>query len=80
VQCRSELEGDEAEGLCQVACNGCGKCVLDAEEGLIDMANGLAVIDYTRHDLARVDATARCPTGAIAWVEYAQLEQRVNPT
>jgi electron transport complex protein RnfB len=80
VQCRSELEGDEAEGLCQVACNGCGKCALDAEEGLIDMVSGLAVIDYTRHDLARLDATARCPTGAIAWVEYAQLEQPVNPT
>jgi Na+-translocating ferredoxin:NAD+ oxidoreductase RNF subunit RnfB len=80
VQCKSELEGDEAEALCKVACNGCGKCALDAGEGLIDMVNGLAVIDYTRHELARAEATARCPTGAIVWVDHAQLEERVGPT
>ena len=73
VQCKSELEGDEAEGLCQVACNGCGKCVVDAAEGLIDIVNGLAVIDYTKQGLAAPDATKRCPTGAIVWVENAQL-------
>jgi len=78
VQCKSELEGDDAEGLCQVACNTCGKCALDAREGLIDMVNGLAVIDYTKYaedaeqELASPDATKRCPTGAIVWVEYAQ--------
>jgi electron transport complex protein RnfB len=72
VQCRSELEGDEAESLCRVACNGCGKCALDAAEGLIDMVAGLAVIDYTKHDLEAPGATKRCPTGAIAWVEDAQ--------
>jgi Na+-translocating ferredoxin:NAD+ oxidoreductase RNF subunit RnfB len=79
VQCRSELEGEEAEGLCRVACNGCGKCALDAAEGLIDMVNGLAVIDYTRHELAEPKVTGRCPTGAIVWVEYAQLAERVDP-
>ncbi|MBW2383634.1 MAG: RnfABCDGE type electron transport complex subunit B [Deltaproteobacteria bacterium] len=73
VQCRSELEGEEAEGLCQVACNGCGKCVLDAAEGLIDIVEGLAVIDYTKHGLEAPGATKRCPTGAIVWVENAQL-------
>ncbi len=76
VQCRSELEGDEAEGLCQVACNGCGKCALDAAEGLIDIVNGLAVIDYTKHELEAPSATKRCPTGAIVWVENAQFEAR----
>jgi len=30
VQCKSEIEGEAAEVLCQVACNGCGKCALDA--------------------------------------------------
>ena len=74
VQCRSELEGEEAEGLCEVACNGCGKCVLDAAEGLIDMVNGLAVIDYTKRGLEAPEATKRCPTGAIVWVESAQLD------
>ena len=72
VQCMSELEGEEAEGLCQVACNACGKCALDAAEGLIDMVDGLAVIDYTKHALEAPDATKRCPTGAIAWVEGMQ--------
>jgi electron transport complex protein RnfB len=72
VQCKSELEGEEAEGLCRVACNGCGKCAVDAADGLIDMVNGLAVIDYTKGDLETSDATKRCPTGAIAWVDGAQ--------
>jgi len=72
VQCKSELEGEEAEGLCKVACNGCGKCALDAEEGLIDMVNGLAVIDYTRNALAQTEVTGRCPTGAIVWVDHSQ--------
>jgi electron transport complex protein RnfB len=72
VRCRSELEGDEVEALCRVACNGCGKCALDAAEGLIDIVGGLAVIDYTKSDLEMPDATRRCPTGAIAWVDDAQ--------
>ncbi|MHC4940146.1 MAG: (Fe-S)-binding protein [Planctomycetota bacterium] len=72
VQCKSELEGDEAEALCRVACTACGKCALDAAEGLIRMESGLAVIDYERNELAGPEAIVRCPTGAIAWVEHAQ--------
>jgi Na+-translocating ferredoxin:NAD+ oxidoreductase RNF subunit RnfB len=72
VQCRSELEGEEAEGLCQVACNGCGKCVLDAADGLIDIVSGLAVIDRTKHGIEAPSASERCPTGAIVWVDGAQ--------
>jgi len=78
VQCKSELEGNEAVGLCSVACDGCGKCALDAAEGLIDIVHGLAVIDYTKHRLAEPDATKRCPTGAIDWVENAQLEGHIG--
>lgn len=77
VQCKSELEGDEAEGLCRVACNGCGKCALDAAEGLIDVVNGLAVIDYTKSGLETPDAAKRCPTGAIVWVEGGQLQEQL---
>jgi ferredoxin len=73
VQCRSALEGDAAERACRVACTACGKCVLDAAPGLIEIRNGLAVVDYARNELARPDATRRCPTGAIAWVEGAQF-------
>ncbi len=73
VQCKNLLEGDEAEAVCEVACNACGRCVVDAKPGLIEMVNGLAVIDYDKNELAGVDATARCPTGAIVWVEGSQF-------
>jgi len=72
VQCRSLLEGDAAEATCRVACTGCGKCALDAAPGLIEIRDGLAVVDYAQNDLATPAATVRCPTGAIAWVEGAQ--------
>lgn len=72
VQCKSHLEGDEAEALCRVACNACGLCAIDASPGLITIVDGLAVIDYERNELADSKATARCPTGAITWVEAQQ--------
>lgn len=73
VQCRSLLAGEAAERLCRVACNGCGKCVLDAPPGLIEIKNNLAVVDYAANDLASPAATVRCPTGAIVWVEGPQF-------
>jgi Na+-translocating ferredoxin:NAD+ oxidoreductase RNF subunit RnfB len=76
VQCRSLLEGEAAERVCRVACNGCGRCVQDAAPGLIRMENGLAVVDYARHELAGPEATRRCPTGAIVWLEGAQFAAR----
>jgi len=79
VQCKNLLEGDEAEAVCQVACTGCGKCALDAAPGLIAMVDGLAVIDYSKNSLATPAATARCPTGAIVWVDGAQTFER-TPT
>ena len=72
VQCKSELEGDEAEALCSVACTACGKCALDAAEGVIRMQNGLAVVDYDQNESTGPEAIERCPTGAIVWVERAQ--------
>lgn len=79
VQCKSLLEGDEAEELCQVACNGCGLCAIDAAPGLIEMVDGLAVINYDKNELADPSATARCPTGAITWVEGRQFESMPQP-
>jgi Na+-translocating ferredoxin:NAD+ oxidoreductase subunit B len=73
VQCRNLLNGDAATAVCAVACNACGKCVQDAAAGLIAMRGGLAVIDYTRIDDAHRDAIARCPTGAITWLDGAQF-------
>jgi hypothetical protein len=37
------------------------------------MSNGLAVIDYDKNDLATPEATTRCPTGAITWVDGGQF-------
>jgi Na+-translocating ferredoxin:NAD+ oxidoreductase RNF subunit RnfB len=73
VQCKSALEGDAAERVCRVACTACGKCVLDAAPGLIEIKNGLAVIDYAKNELAGPEAIRRCPTAAIVWVEGAQF-------
>ena len=72
VQCRSLLEGAAAESLCSAACNGCGRCALDAAPGLIQITSGLAVIDYSKNALADPLATKRCPTNAIVWVEGMQ--------
>jgi electron transport complex protein RnfB len=73
VQCKNLLDGDTAEEVCAVACTACGRCVIDAAPGLIEIENGLAVIDYERVETANPDAISRCPTGAIVWVEGAQF-------
>lgn len=79
VQCRNPLEGDAALAMCRVACNACGKCVVDAPPGVLRMVNGLPVVDYGKNDLAGPEATARCPTGAIAWVDGAQFSRPLSP-
>jgi RnfABCDGE-type electron transport complex B subunit len=73
VQCRSLLEGEAATRVCAVACNACGRCVVDAAPGLIHLERGLAVIDYGRIETQNLAAVARCPTGAIAWLEGGQF-------
>ena len=79
VQCKSLLEGDEAEELCKVACNGCGLCATDAAPQLIHIIDGLAVVDYKLNQQANTKAIKRCPTGAITWVEGQQQFQQ-EPT
>ncbi len=73
VQCKNLLEGERAEAVCSVVCNACGRCALDAAPGVIEMVNGLAVIDYSKNELAGPEAIARCPTDAIVWVDGAQF-------
>lgn len=75
VQCKSLLEGDLATDKCSVACNGCGRCASDAAPGLIEIKNGLATVDYSKFELALPNATKRCPTGAIVWLEGDQQFQ-----
>jgi Na+-translocating ferredoxin:NAD+ oxidoreductase subunit B len=69
VACKSLSEGDEAEHDCEVACTACARCVADAPEGLIQIDDNLAVVDYTKNELASKVAIERCPTGAIVWIE-----------
>ncbi len=73
VQCKAPLEGDGARAICQVACDACGRCEQDAAPGLIRMHNNLPVVDYGAGGPAAPDATYRCPTGAIQWVEGGQF-------
>jgi electron transport complex protein RnfB len=75
VQCKNLLVGDAAEGVCSVACNACGRCVADAEPGLISMVDGLAEIDYEQIELENPKAIERCPTGAIVWIEGQQFPE-----
>jgi H+/Na+-translocating ferredoxin:NAD+ oxidoreductase subunit B len=75
VQCKSLLEGDPALDLCEVACTGCGICAKDAAEGVIDMIDGLAVVNYARNDQAAEAAIERCPTKAIVWIDGAQFPE-----
>jgi len=79
VQCRSALEGDAALAACRVACTGCGKCALDAPPGVIEIRGGLAVIDDARCVEAGREVIARCPTGAIAWIERVQFPAAHTP-
>jgi Na+-translocating ferredoxin:NAD+ oxidoreductase RNF subunit RnfB len=72
VQCRNLLDGDAAEAVCSVACTACGRCVQDAAPGLIEIDQGLAVVDYGKIATQNPEAVSRCPTNAIVWVEGAQ--------
>jgi len=67
VACRNQADGDAAEAACEVSCTACGKCVVDAAEGVIQLRGNLAVVDYERNAAADRQAIDRCPSGAIVW-------------
>lgn len=69
VACKNRLNGDAAETECAVACTACGRCAADAPEGLIQIVNHLAVVDYAKNRLATQAPIQRCPTGAIVWLD-----------
>ena len=68
VACKNLEHGDAPLEDCEVAWDGCGKCAIDAPEGVITMVDNLPVVNYDRPPDVR-SAIDRCPTGAIVWFE-----------
>ncbi len=68
VACMNLEMGDAALAECEVACDACGKCAVDAPAGVVTMMNNLPVVDYQRNHNVR-KAIERCPTGAIVWFD-----------
>ena len=79
VQCNSPLAGEAATLRCKVACDACGLCALDAPAGTVDMLDGLPVVHYDRDLDPTPEATWRCPTGAIQWLEGKQFADPDDP-
>ena len=75
VQCSSPLSGEDAVRRCRVACDACGRCALDAPGDSVEMVNGLPVVHYDQETKPTPEATWRCPTGAIVWLEGKQFEE-----
>jgi RnfABCDGE-type electron transport complex B subunit len=73
VQCKSELEGDGVLDMCKVGCTACGKCVADAPQGLLKMRKNLPALNDEFLHLQSPNATLRCPTGAIIWLDGQQF-------
>ncbi len=73
VQCASPLEGKDARARCAVACDACARCALDAPGDSVRMEGGLPVIAWDGPDEPGVEATFRCPTGAIVWLDGPQF-------
>ncbi|MBC8519294.1 MAG: RnfABCDGE type electron transport complex subunit B [Gammaproteobacteria bacterium] len=76
VQCSAPLEGDAILSLCGTACDGCGRCATDANPGLIEMVDGLPVVDYSSMVEETPEATYRCPTEAIIWIDGGQFDRK----
>jgi len=70
VACKNLEKGDAVLADCEVACDACGKCAVDAP-GVISMEANLPIVDYSRNHDVR-EAIERCPTGAIVWYENKQ--------
>ncbi len=69
VACNNREKGAAAVAECEVICDGCGRCEMDAPEGLIAIRDNLAVVDYAKNELASRTPIERCPTGAIVWLD-----------
>ncbi|MBT8080236.1 MAG: RnfABCDGE type electron transport complex subunit B [Gammaproteobacteria bacterium] len=68
VACKNLQRGDAALEECDVACDACGKCAVDAPAGLITMIDNLPIVNYEK-SAGGQGAIERCPTGAIVWFD-----------
>lgn len=68
VACKNLEKGDAVLADCEVGCDACGKCAVDAPAGVITMVDNLPVVDYSRNHKVK-EAIERCPTGAIVWFD-----------
>jgi Na+-translocating ferredoxin:NAD+ oxidoreductase RNF subunit RnfB len=73
VQCNTPLVGEAALRGCRVACDACGRCAADAPTDTVEIVDGLPIVHYDRAEQPTPEATWRCPTGAIAWIEDKQF-------
>jgi len=71
VACANRGFGTEEEAQCEVICNACGRCAVDAPQA-VRIENNLAVVDYRQNRFATRQAIERCPTGAIVWLDREQ--------
>jgi Fe-S-cluster-containing hydrogenase component 2 len=80
IACKNLDIGNEAEANCEVVCTACGRCAVDAIDGLIEIKNNLAEINYDINNLqsqlkkSKV-AIERCPTGAIVWLDKDNISK-----
>ena len=68
VACKNLEKGDVALEDCEVACDACGKCAVDAPANVITMVDNLPIVNYEEDHKVR-SAIERCPTGAIVWFD-----------
>jgi RnfABCDGE-type electron transport complex B subunit len=68
VACKNLEKGDVALEDCEVACDACGKCAVDAPANVITMVDNLPIVNYEEDHNVR-SAIERCPTGAIIWFD-----------
>jgi Na+-translocating ferredoxin:NAD+ oxidoreductase RNF subunit RnfB len=68
VACMNLEKGDVALEDCEVACDACGKCAVDAPANVITMVDNLPIVNYEEDHNVR-SAIERCPTGAIVWFD-----------
>ena len=68
VACKNLEKGEKVIADCEVGCDACARCAVDAPPGVVTMVNNLPIVDYERNHNVKV-AIDRCPTGAIVWFD-----------